>query len=247
MDTTDKVGLERHTSRQFDTDLADVRERVLSMGGLVEQQITEAVRALVEGDSTLGEDVVHNDTRVNRMQVEIDEECTRILARRAPQAGDLRLILAVTKTVTDLERMGDEAEKIARMATQLASYDRPKGVFRHIESLSRQVREMLRDVLDAFARLDSQAALQVIQADASVDREYEGIIREGMTFMMEDPRKIRNVFDTLWAVKALERIGDHSTNIGENVVYFVEGKDVRHLGPDEMEQELGSRARHRRQ
>lgn len=241
MDTTDKVGLERHTSRQFDTDLEDVRERVLNMGGLVEQQIVEAVRALVEGDSELGEDIVSSDMRINRMQVEIDEECTRILARRAPQAGDLRLILAITKTVTDLERIGDEAEKIARMATQLASYDRPKDVFRHIGNLSRHVRQMLRDVLDAFARLDSEAALQVIQADAAVDREYEGLIREGMTFMMEDPRRIRSVFDTLWAVKALERIGDHSTNIGENVVYFVEGKDVRHLGPEEVMQELGAR------
>ena len=238
MDTIEKVGLEKHTSRQFDADLEAVRERVLGMGGLVEQQITEAVRALVEGDSELGEAVVHNDGRVNRMQVEVDEECTRILARRAPQAGDLRLILAITKTVTDLERIGDEAEKIARMATQLASHDRPAGVFRHIESLSRHVREMVRDVLDAFARLDSQTALQVIQADSAVDREYEGLIREGMTFMMEDPRMIRSVFNTLWAVKALERIGDHATNVGENVVYFVDGKDVRHLAPDEMEQEI---------
>lgn len=240
MNKTEKVRLDRHTSRQFDADLEDVRERVLSMGGLVEQQIVDAVRALVEGDSELGETIIRNDARVNRMQVEVDEECTRILARRAPQAGDLRLILAITKTVTDLERIGDEAEKIARMGAQLASHDRPTGVFRHIESLSRHVREMVRDVLDAFARLDSQTALQVIQADVAVDREYEGIIREGMTFMMEDPRQIRNVFDTVWAVKALERIGDHATNIGENVVYFVEGKDVRHMAPDEMEQEIRS-------
>src|SRR5699024_10688919 len=131
--------------------------------------------------------------------VEIDEECTLILARRAPQAGDLRVILAIAKTITDVERIGDEAAKIGRMATQLASHDRPKGVFRHITPLSRHVREMLRDVLDAFARLDSEAALQVIRADAEVDREYEGILREGMTFMMEDPRTIRRVFDTLWA------------------------------------------------
>lgn len=238
MDNTDKVGLEKHTSRQFDVDLEDVREQVLAMGGLVEQQITQAVRALVEGDSSLGDEIEHKDTRVNRMEVNIDEECTRILARRAPQAGDLRLVIAVVKTITDLERIGDEAEKIARMAAQLASFDRPKSVFRHIESLSQDVREMLRDALDAFARLDSQAALQVSFADADVDREYEGILRQGITFMMEDPRDIRHVFDTLWAVKALERIGDHATNIGEYVVYFVEGKDVRHLGPDEVEQEL---------
>lgn len=238
MDIKDRVQLDRHTSRQFDADLEDVRERVLGMGGLVEQQIAEAVRALVEGDSTLGEDIIRKDAWVNRMQVEVDEECTRILARRAPQAGDLRLILAITKTVTDVERIGDEAEKIARMAMQLASHERAIGLFRHIEGLSRHVRQMVRDVLDAFARLDSHSALQVIQADVTVDREYEGIIREGMTFMLEDARNIRNVFDTLWAVKALERIGDHATNIGENVIYFVEGKDVRHLAPDQMEQEL---------
>lgn len=241
MEDTDKVGLEKHTSRQFDHDLEDVREQVLSMGGLVEQQIVEAVRALLEGDSELGEQVMHKDTRVNRMQVDIDEECTRILAIRAPQAGDLRLILAIAKTITDLERIGDEAEKIARMATQLATYDRPDGVFRHIDTLSRYVRQMLRDVLDAFARLDSQAALQVARADDDVDRTYEGIVREGITFMMEDPRTIRRVFDTMWAVKALERIGDHATNIGEYVVYFVEGKDVRHLGLEAIEEELADK------
>lgn len=238
MDKTDKVALPRHTSKQFDADLEDVREQVLGMGGLVEQQIAEATRALLDGDSVLGEKVIRNDTRVNHMEVAIDEECTRILARRAPQAGDLRLIVAIVNTITDLERIGDEAEKIARMATQLASFDRPKIVFHHIETLSRHVRAMVRDALDAFARLDPQAALQVSAADDDVDREYEGILRQGITFMMEDPRTIRTVFDALWAVKALERIGDHATNIGEYVVYFVEGKNVRHLGLDEVEQEL---------
>lgn len=244
MDTTDKVGLAKHTSRQFDIDLEDVRERVLAMGGLVEQQIGDAVQALVEGDSALGEAVIETDARVNAMQVGIDEECTRILALRAPQAGDLRLILAITKTVTDLERSGDEAEKIARMATRLADFERSDGMFRNFESLSRHVRRMLHDVLDAFARLDSQAALQVAMADAEVDSEYESTLRQGITFMMEDPRTIRHVFDTLWAVKALERIGDHATNIAENVVYFVDGKDVRHLAPDEMAKQLA--AKHRR-
>lgn len=238
MENTDTVGLEKHTSQQFDVDLEHIRERVLSMGGLVEQQIAEAVRALVQGDSALGQEVEHNDTKVNRMEVDIDDECTRILARRAPQAGDLRFIVAVVKTITDLERIGDEAEKIARMATQLASFDRPRSMFRLIEALSQHVREMLRDALDAFARLNSQAALEVARADADVDREYEGILRQGITYMMEDPRTIQHVFDTLWAVKALERIGDHATNIGEYVVYFVEGKDVRHLGLDEVEQQL---------
>lgn len=241
----DKVGLEKHTSKQFDADLEDVRELVLSMGGLVEQQIADGVRALIAGEGSLGEDVVHGDTEVNRMEVEIDEECTRILARRAPQAGDLRLIIAVAKTITDLERIGDEAEKIGRMATHLASYDRPKSAFRQIESLGRHVREMLRDALDAFARLDSEAALRVAQQDEDVDREYEGIVRQCITYMMEDPRTIRHMLDVLWAVKALERIGDHSTNIAEYVVYFVEGKDVRHIGLEAMAKEITNSSRRR--
>jgi len=241
----EKVGLEKHTSKQFDADLEDVRELVLAMGGLVEQQIADAVRALITGEGGLGEDVVHGDREVNRMELEIDEECTRILARRAPQAGDLRLIIAVAKTITDLERIGDEAEKIGRMATQLASYDRPKSAFRQIEMLGRHVREMLRDALDAFARLDSEAAVRVSQADAEVDREYEGVVRQCITYMMEDPRTIRHMLDVLWAVKALERIGDHSTNIGEYVVYFVEGKDVRHIGLEAMEKEVANSPRRR--
>lgn len=242
----DKVGLEKHTSKQFDADLEDVRELVLSMGGLVEQQIADAVRALIVGEGDLGEEVVRGDTQVNRMEVEIDEECTRILARRAPQAGDLRLVMAVVKTITDLERIGDEAEKIGRMATQLATYNRPKTAFRQIETLGRHVREMLRDALDAFARLDSEAALRVAQEDEDVDREYEGIVRQCMTYMMEDPRTIRHMLDVLWAVKALERIGDHSTNISEYVVYFVEGKDVRHIGLEAMEREITGGARRNR-
>ncbi len=241
----DKVGLAKHTSKQFDADLEDVRELVLSMGGLVEQQIAEAVRALIDGEGELGEQVARGDSEINRMEVEIDEECTRILARRAPQAGDLRLIIAIAKTITDLERIGDEAEKIGRMATKLASHERPKSVFRQIEVLGRHVREMLRNALDAFARLDSEAAVQVSHDDAEVDREYEGLMRQCITYMMEDPRTIRNMLDTLWAAKALERIGDHCTNIGEYVVYFVEGKDVRHLDLETMEKEIAKNSRHR--
>lgn len=238
MDKTDMVGLEQHISRQFDADLEEVREQVLRMGGLVEQQIADAVRALLEGDSALGEEIMQRDTQVNRMEVNIDEECTRILARRAPQAGDLRLVLAIIKTITDLERIGDEAEKIARMAAQLGSFERPRSVFRHIDSISTHVCKMLREALDSFARLDPQTALDLARADEEVDSEYESLVREGITFMMEDPRSIRRVFDTIWAVKALERIGDHATNIGEYVVYFVKGKNVRHLAPEELAQEI---------
>lgn len=234
----DKVGIDKHTSKQFDVELEDVRERVLTMGGFVEQQIVDAVRALVDGDGERGEQVARSDYKINAMEVEIDEDCTRILARRQPQAGDLRLVLAIVKTITDLERIGDEAEKIARMALQLAGQDRPASALRQIDVLGRHVRQMVRDALDAFARMDPDTALKVAQADAEVDREYEGAMRQCITFMMEDPRTIRHMLDVMWAVKALERIGDHSTNIGEYVVYLVGGKDVRHIGVEEMEKHV---------
>ncbi|KEZ78903.1 phosphate transporter regulatory protein PhoU [Salinisphaera hydrothermalis C41B8] len=236
----DKVGIEKHTSKQFDVELEDVRERVLTMGGLVEQQIANGVKALVDGDGGLGEEVSRSDYKINAMEVAIDEECTKILARRQPQAGDLRLVLAIAKTITDLERIGDEAEKIGRMAMQLAGQERPTSAFRQIEALGRHVRQMVRDALDAFARMDTETALAVAQHDSEVDREYEGVMRQCITFMMEDPRTIRHMLDVMWAVKALERIGDHSTNIGEYVVYFVGGRDVRHVGMEELEREVKS-------
>jgi len=234
----DKVGIEKHTSKQFDVELEDVRERVLTMGGLVEQQIANGVRALVDGDGALGEEVARSDFQINALEVEIDEDCNKILARRQPQAGDLRLVLAIVKTITDLERIGDEAEKIGRMAVQLAGQDRPTTAFRQIDVLGKHVRQMVRDALDAFARMDPETALKVAHADAEVDREYEGAMRQCITFMMEDPRTIRHMLDVMWAVKALERIGDHSTNIGEYVVYLVGGKDVRHIGVEEMEKQV---------
>lgn len=234
----DKIGIDKHTSKQFDVELEDVRERVLTMGGLVEQQIANGVKALVGGDGGLGEEVARNDYRINAMEVAIDEECTRILARRQPQARDLRLVLAIAKTITDLERIGDEAEKIGRMAVQLAGQERPSSAFRQIEVLGRHVRQMVHDALDAFARMDTETALAVAYRDTDVDRQYEGVMRQCITFMMEDPRTIRHMLDVMWAIKALERIGDHSTNIGEYVVYFVGGRDVRHVGVEELEKEV---------
>lgn len=234
----DKVSLDKHTSKQFDEDLEDVREHVLNMGGLVEQQVANAVRALVEGDGELGEAVARGDFEVNRLEVEIDEECTRILARRQPQAGDLRLVTAIIKTITDLERIGDEAEKIGRLAAQLSSQVTPRGAFQQIELLGRHVRSMVNDALNAFARIDADVALAVSKEDQQVDREYESVMRECITFMMEDPRTIRQMLDVLWAVRALERIGDHATNIGEYVIYFVHGQDVRHTTLEAMEREV---------
>lgn len=226
----DKLNISHHISAQFNAELEDVRNRVLAMGGLVEQQISNALRALTDCDVDLARAVVNEDTRVNAMEVGIDEECSRILARRQPAASDLRLLIAVVKTITDLERIGDEAERIARMTGEICSQS--DGRFHHdeVRHLGGMVHGMLHDALDAFARLDDQAALNTARKDRQIDREYEGILRQLITHMMEDPRHIRRALSVMWAARSLERIGDHSKNICEYVIYLVKGKDVRHTG-----------------
>lgn len=233
----DKNPHRQHISTQFNVELEDVRQRVLAMGGLVEQQITEATQALMNGDRALAEQVVANDAKVNQMEVFIDEECSRILARRQPTASDLRLVYAVIKTITDLERIGDEAEKIARMAIDLTNHTRTTEGMLEVQHLSRQVVQVVHDALDAFARIDTEMALTVAHADQAVDREYEALMRQCITFMMEDPRTIRRVMDMIWSIRALERIGDHAKNIAEYVIYLVKGKDVRHVSLEVMEKE----------
>ena len=227
-----------HISRQFNAELEDIRTRVLQMGGLVEQQIDQAILALAKGDIALAEEVVTNDYKVNKLEVTIDEECNQIIARRQPAAGDLRLVVAVIKTITDLERIGDEAEKIARMAVRLATEERPKNNYIEIQALGNHVRQMVHDALDAFARLDTVAALRVAREDTLVDKEYEGVMRQMITFMMEDPRTITRMLNVMWAARALERIGDHASNICEYVIYLVKGKDVRHTRLEDIEKEV---------
>ncbi len=240
METAD---LSHHISRRFNEDLERVRTQVLAMGGMVEQQLAKAVTALIEGDSNLGVSVARDDFKVNGMEVSIDEECQRILATRAPAAGDLRVIVAIIKTITDLERIGDEGEKIGHIASRLASMERPADKYREIKHLARIVSEMVHEALDTFARLDADAALRVARQDRVVDEEYEAIQRQCITFMMEDPRTIRRALDMMWVVRALERIGDHAKNIGEYVIYMVHGKDVRHTSLEEVERELKEGAR----
>jgi phosphate transport system protein len=235
METAD---LSHHISRRFNEDLERLRNKVLTMGGFVEQQLQKAITALVEGDSTLGESVAMDDYKVNGMEVTIDEEASRILATRGPTAGDLRVIVAIIKTITDLERIGDEGEKIGYIASRLASMERPADKYREVKHLGRMVSEMVHGALDAFARLDAQAALTVAQGDKVVDEEYEAIQRQCITFMMEDPRTIRRALDVLWVARALERIGDHAKNICEYVIYMVHGKDVRHTSLDDVERDL---------
>ena len=229
-----------HISSAFNAELEDVRQRVLAMGGLVEQQIADACRAIKESDIELAAEVIKGDEKVNLLEVSIDDECSRILARRQPTASDLRLVYAVIKTITDLERMGDEAEKIARMATDLANdHDhKSSGPLPEIHHMARHVSQLVRDSLDAFARMDAESALAVAQEDVNIDREYEALLRQCITFMMEDPRTIRRVLDIVWSVRALERIGDHARNIAEYVIYFVKGKDVRHISLEEMERQV---------
>jgi phosphate transport system protein len=232
-----------HISSQFNAELETMRQRVLAMGGLVERQLVDATRALVEGDGELGQSVSDNDFAVNRQEVTIDEECCVMLARRAPAAIDLRLVYTIIKTITDLERIGDEAAKVAKMAADLASMDRGGAPLVEIGHLSRHVSGMLRDALDAFARMDAEAALAVAREDEIVDREYEALMRQCITYMMEDPRTIRAVMDLLWSVRALERIGDHARNIAEYVIYLVKGKDVRHISLEAMEREVSQKLR----
>ena len=235
MDVTE---LGPHISRRFNEDLEGVRSRVLQMGGFVEQQLSKGVAALIEANSQLGEEVARGDHKVNEMEVSIDEECSRILATRAPAAFDLRMIVAIIKTITDLERVGDEAEKIGYIASRLATMERPADRYREIKHLGRVVSEMVHDALDAFARMDVESALRVARQDRLVDEEYEAIQRQSITFMMEDPRTIRRALDVMWVVRALERIGDHAKNISEYVIYMVHGKDIRHTSLDDVEREL---------
>ncbi len=234
----DKLNLDSHISQQFNADLEDIRNHVMAMGGLVEQQTADAITAFVDGDSALGRRVADDDRKVNELELAIDEECARILARRQPAATDLRLIFAIIKTITDLERIGDEAEKIGWLATRLAGSERPPGGHTRIESLGNRVRGQLRTALDSFVRMDPTAAVEVAREDDKVDRDYEAILREGITFMMEDPRTIRRMLDVIWCARALERIGDHCKNICEYVVYLVHGKDVRHVSVEEVEREI---------
>jgi phosphate transport system protein len=238
METAD---LSHHISRRFNEDLESVRARVLAMGGFVEDQLQKAVTALVEANSVLGQEVVVGDRKVNDMEVAIDEECSRILATRSPAAGDLRVIVAIIKTITDLERIGDEADKIGAIAARLAGMERPADKYREVKHLGRQVEQMLHDALDAFARMDAKAALRVAREDRTVDEEYDAIQRQCITFMMEDPRQIRRALDVMWVVRALERIGDHAKNLCEYVIYMVHGKDVRHTHIDDIEREISAR------
>ena len=232
-----------HTSKQFDSERSGVRDRVLQMGGLVESQIQRAIDALINRDEALMESVIADDHRVNALEVEIDESCNHIIACRQPTAGDLRMVMTVIKTITDLERIGDEAKKIARMAQLLSQKEQLHGMPRYseIRHVAKLVQDMLHKSLDAFARLDILAVTQIVRQDEQVDEEYRAIMRHLITFMMEDPRTITTSFEILFVAKAIERIGDHAKNMSEYVVYMIKGRDVRHVTVEEIEREVGEK------
>ena len=227
-----------HTYKQYDAELEAVRAKVLKMGGLVEQQIVSALESLVNVNPKLAAEVMQADHLVNALEVQVDEDCSHIIARRQPTAGDLRMIMMVVKTITDLERIGDEASKIARVAQKIYESDRMyKTRFTEINSMVQLVRQMLRTSLDAFARLDVTKTAEVARQDEQVDEQFRAAMRQLVTFMLEDPRTISMSLEVLFVAKAIERIGDHAKNIAEYVIYMVKGKDVRHTTIEEMERE----------
>ena len=227
-----------HISKQYDQDLEAIRSRMMQMGGLVESQIRGAMEGFLDGNLDRIEQVVAADAKVNELEIAIDDDLGHIIVRRQPAASDLRLIMAVSKTVTDLERIGDEAAKVARMARELHATGRVRNTrLATIGHVSEIAVGMLRKSLDAFARLDAAAAARVIGEDAAIDDEFRAIIRQLITFMMEDPRTISTSLNIVWVAKAFERIGDHAKNIAEQVIYIVRGRDVRHTPLAEVERE----------
>ncbi|MEZ5563275.1 MAG: phosphate signaling complex protein PhoU [Gammaproteobacteria bacterium] len=227
-----------HISRRFNAELEHLRSEVLRMGGLVEQHLDTAVEAITSGDSELGLRVSSDDFKINRLEVSIDEECSKLLATRMPAAADLRLIVTVIKIITDLERVGDEASKIGYLASSLAAHRESHASYSELKALGEHVQTMLHDALDAFSRMDVDDALAVIEEDKLVDEEYDQITRQCIALMMEDSRTIRRFMDVSWAARALERIGDHAKNIGEYVVYLVHGRDIRHTEREVVRQKL---------
>ncbi|MCS6945362.1 MAG: phosphate signaling complex protein PhoU [Sutterellaceae bacterium] len=225
-----------HFSKQYDQELEAMRSRVLQMGGIVEAQIKSALDAFENADPTLADSVIQADRRVNQLEIDLDRLVNHVIARRQPTAVDLRMIMGVAKTITDLERIGDEATKIARAAKWIREKNTAARVNRipDIRASGDIAHAMLRRSLDAFARLDAQEAATIIRDDAGVDERFRAILRQLVTFMMEDPRSISASIDTVWVAKAIERIGDHAKNIAEHVIFIAHGADVKHMSPEDV-------------
>ena len=227
--------IEKHLSSQFDAELNAVSTRIMAMGGLVEAQIANAVNALSTFDLDKAQQVIHEDKQVNQMEMAIDHDLTNVIARRQPTARDLRLLIAISKTTTNLERVGDEAVKIARMVKSIIDLGGSKNLPTSDLTVSAQLASrLIQKALNALARLDVDAALDILREDDQIDMEFDGFVRKLVTYMMEDPRTISESLDLLFVAKALERIGDHAKNIAEFVVYIVKGEDIRHISLDQL-------------
>lgn len=230
--------VDKHLSTQFDAELSGISTRVLEMGGLVEAQVAQAVQALSDFSAESADEVLAREGRVNAMEVEIDHDLSTIIARRQPTARDLRLLIAISKSIANLERVGDEAARIARTVQRLVAGGVSSRLRVPMSDLAYEAElatGQLRKALDAFARLDVERALDVLKHDDEIDKEFDGLLRKLITYMMEDPRKISPSLDLLFVAKAIERIGDHSKNVAEQIIYLVEGKDIRHETMDVIE------------
>jgi phosphate transport system protein len=224
-----------HLSSQFDQDLSRLRSNVLQMGGLVETQISAAIDAYSKGEVATVKQIVETDRKVNDLEKAIDDDCAHLIAMRQPAASDLRLVFGISKIVTDLERAGDEAKKIAKGVRRIYEAGQmPSQYGIGVRHIAEAALVMLRQSLDAFARLDAELAVKVIQADVDVDTEFKSIMRQLITHMMEDPRTITTSIDIIWIARAVERIGDHAKNVAEHVVFIVEGRDIRHPGKEKQ-------------
>lgn len=220
--------MNRHISEQYDIELAQLRELLMQMGGIVEQQVNNACTALISHDIRLAEDVREQESKLNQMEVELDDECVGVIAKRQPTAGDLRAVVSVMKLITDLERIGDEADRIAKMALTLTQYEVPDDQYAGFRKMHSDVVRMLNRALDSFARLDVEVSLRVIEDDEEIDRAYNALVRQCIQNMQSTPEEAEHLVNLMWAARALERIGDHCKNIAEYVIYQVKGKDVRH-------------------
>lgn len=235
----DNNNIGHHISEQFNKELEDVRNDVLSMGGLVEEQIENAIKAFTRSDVELAEQVIKQDNQIDALEIALDRECTQILALRQPTAFDLRLLMTVLRTINELERVGDLAEVIAKMTLVISDVEgHIHAPYYEIQHMADLVMGMLHDSLDAFARMSLEDIPAITAKDELVDREYASILRQQITYMMEDPRNIKRTINVLWTVRSLERIGDHACNICEHLVYMIKGEDVRHLSHEDLERKV---------
>ncbi len=234
----DKDAHTDHISQDFNDELEAIKSHLMTMGGIVEKQISDSLEALIKGNAALAERAQEVDKQVNRWEVTIDELCARIIARRQPAASDLRMIIAISKATHDLERIGDEATRIAKHAEFLAKEGESPAGYAETRHIGTLVGEMLGNALTAFARYDTDKAYEVAQRDKEVDEEYKSAMRSLVTYMMEDPRSISRVLNVIWVLRSLERIGDHSRNISQHLIYLVKGVNVSHSSLKQMKKTL---------